>query len=182
MAGLSCSMWALSCSMWDLVPQRGIEPGPSALGVQSLTHWTTREVPLRWLLEFHQVLRWWTFQREELECWDLGRVAHGFLALSLIAFSQTLCSAAALRCSFESCLPLCYLLFVFLWWVKNILKSGQTQKFVTQFGLKKSQWLFLHLENCDILALDRFKLFKILNNILLRCETWTNHLKKFLIN
>ena len=31
--------------MWDLVPGPRIEPGPPALGVQSLTHWTTREVP-----------------------------------------------------------------------------------------------------------------------------------------
>ena len=31
--------------MRDLVPQPGIEPWPPALGVQSLTHWTTKEVP-----------------------------------------------------------------------------------------------------------------------------------------
>ena len=30
---------------WDLVPQPGIEPRPLALGVRSLTHRTTREVP-----------------------------------------------------------------------------------------------------------------------------------------
>ena len=57
--GLSCGTWdlelqhvdfivaacgLLSCSIWDLVPQPGIKPGPPALGVQSLTHWTTREV------------------------------------------------------------------------------------------------------------------------------------------
>ena len=34
----------LSCSMWDLVPWPGTEPGPPALGVWSLSHWTTREV------------------------------------------------------------------------------------------------------------------------------------------
>ena len=34
-----------SCCMWDLVPRPGMEPGPLALGVQSLSHWTTREVP-----------------------------------------------------------------------------------------------------------------------------------------
>ena len=34
-----------SCGMWDLVPWPGIEPGPPALGAQSLSHWTTREVP-----------------------------------------------------------------------------------------------------------------------------------------
>ena len=35
----------LSCSMWDLVPWPGIESRPPALGAQSLSHWTTREVP-----------------------------------------------------------------------------------------------------------------------------------------
>ena len=36
----------LSCGIWDLVPWPGIEPGSPALGVQSLSHWSTREVPL----------------------------------------------------------------------------------------------------------------------------------------
>ena len=31
--------------MWDLVPWPGIEPGPLALGIQSLSRWTTRQVP-----------------------------------------------------------------------------------------------------------------------------------------
>ena len=35
----------LSWGMWDLVPQPGIKPGPPALGAQSLSHWTTTEVP-----------------------------------------------------------------------------------------------------------------------------------------
>ena len=34
-----------SCGMWDLVPWSGIKAGPPALGAQSLSHWTTREVP-----------------------------------------------------------------------------------------------------------------------------------------
>ena len=42
---LSWRMRTLSCGMRDLVPRPGIEPGPPALGAQSLTHWTTREVP-----------------------------------------------------------------------------------------------------------------------------------------
>ncbi|XP_042110567.1 WW domain-binding protein 4 isoform X3 [Ovis aries] len=33
------------CSTWGPVPQPRIEPGPSALGTQSLSHWTAREVP-----------------------------------------------------------------------------------------------------------------------------------------
>ena len=41
----SCDMQTLSCVMWDLVPWPRIEPGAPALGVQSLSHWTTREVP-----------------------------------------------------------------------------------------------------------------------------------------
>ena len=38
--------------MWDL-SSSGIEPTPSALEVQSLNSWTTREVPLLWLLLVH---------------------------------------------------------------------------------------------------------------------------------
>ena len=46
---LGCAVSAVargivSCSMRGEGP--GKKPGPSALGVQSLTHWTTREVPL----------------------------------------------------------------------------------------------------------------------------------------
>ena len=35
----------LSCGRWDLAPWPGNEPKPPALGVCSLNHWTTREVP-----------------------------------------------------------------------------------------------------------------------------------------
>ena len=35
----------LSFGMWDLVPWPGIEPMAPAPGAQSLSHWTTREVP-----------------------------------------------------------------------------------------------------------------------------------------
>ena len=41
-----CNTPTLSYSMWDLIPPPGIEPGPPALGVGSLSHWTTREVPV----------------------------------------------------------------------------------------------------------------------------------------
>ena len=34
------------CSMWDLVPWPGIKPQAPVLGVWSLSHWTTREVPM----------------------------------------------------------------------------------------------------------------------------------------
>ena len=42
---LCCGLWIHSCDTWDLVPWPGIEPGPPALGVWSLSHWTTREIP-----------------------------------------------------------------------------------------------------------------------------------------
>ena len=32
--------------MWDPVPRAGIESRPPALGAWSLSHWTTREVPV----------------------------------------------------------------------------------------------------------------------------------------
>ena len=38
------NMRSLSWGLWDLVPWLGVEPGPPALGAQSLNHWTTREV------------------------------------------------------------------------------------------------------------------------------------------
>ena len=46
--------WAvpgLSCGSWDLVPRPGSEPGPPALGVWRLIHWTTTEVHERHFLK-----------------------------------------------------------------------------------------------------------------------------------
>ena len=40
---VACKM--ASCGMWDLVLWPRIKLRPPALGVQSLSHWTTREVP-----------------------------------------------------------------------------------------------------------------------------------------
>ena len=42
----SCHMKALICSVWDLVPQPGVKPRTSVLGVQSLNHWITKEAPM----------------------------------------------------------------------------------------------------------------------------------------
>ena len=42
---LVAQVYLFGCGMWDLVPWPGIEPGSPALGAQSLSHWTTREVP-----------------------------------------------------------------------------------------------------------------------------------------
>ena len=44
-SSLSCDMLIFSCGMWDLVPPRGMEPRPPALGARNLSHWTTGEVP-----------------------------------------------------------------------------------------------------------------------------------------
>ena len=43
---VALAMPGLSYGMWTLGPQPGIEPQAPALGVQSLSHWTTREVPV----------------------------------------------------------------------------------------------------------------------------------------
>ena len=51
----SCSIQTLSCSLWDLVSWPGIEPGPPALGAQSLSYWTFREVSLYF---FHSSVKW----------------------------------------------------------------------------------------------------------------------------
>ena len=48
MLGLSCRIF--SCGMWDLIPWPVFEPGPPVLGVQHLSHLTTREVPPQNLL------------------------------------------------------------------------------------------------------------------------------------
>ena len=47
-----------SCTMWVLVPW-GIEPGPPALGVWSLSHWTPREVPKLLLFQRSSALGIW---------------------------------------------------------------------------------------------------------------------------
>ena len=46
MLGLNCSTHGIHCCTWDLVLRQGIEPGLPALGMQSLSHWTSREVPV----------------------------------------------------------------------------------------------------------------------------------------
>ena len=38
-------MLGLSCGVWNPVSRPGIEPWPTALGMRSLSHWTTEEVP-----------------------------------------------------------------------------------------------------------------------------------------
>lgn len=41
----TCTMWTLSCHSWDLVSWTGIKLRHPPLGAQSLSHWTTSEVP-----------------------------------------------------------------------------------------------------------------------------------------
>ena len=64
----------LGCGMWDLVPWPGIEPEPPALGVWSLSHWTTREVlPAHLLNEspsFSWHHSWWPSKHLPKSCSD----------------------------------------------------------------------------------------------------------------
>ena len=66
---------SLSCSMWDLVPPPGIELRPPALGEQSISHSTTREVPKSGVLFFFPWLHWvFLSSQAQLPCsmWDLS--------------------------------------------------------------------------------------------------------------
>ena len=56
----------LSCGIWDLVPWPGIKPGCPTLGVWSLSHWTTREVPVLFLRDK------WEWELMSRSCNDLG--------------------------------------------------------------------------------------------------------------
>ena len=46
-----------SCIMWNLVSWPGLKPGPPALGVWNLSHWTTREVSVGELLDDEWIYR-----------------------------------------------------------------------------------------------------------------------------
>ena len=51
----------LCCRMWDFIFRPEIEPGSLALGVQSLSHWTTREVPKYPFSQREQYQRFWQY-------------------------------------------------------------------------------------------------------------------------
>ena len=53
-----------SCSMWDLVPWPEFEPRAPALQVQSLSHWTIREISLKKLL----IKKKLDFSKKEVGC------------------------------------------------------------------------------------------------------------------
>ena len=61
-----CDMRTPSCSMDDLVPWPGMEPGWPALGVQSLSHWTTREIPFCLIFKVKKI-------KAGINRWDLIR-------------------------------------------------------------------------------------------------------------
>ena len=69
-----------SCGIRDLVPQPGIQPGPPALGAQSLSHWITGKFHLLLFIVFFMYF-WscWAFTAECLfsSCgeWELPFVA-----------------------------------------------------------------------------------------------------------
>ena len=58
MSSLVATCKLFNCSMWDLVPWPGVESRSPALGVQSLSHWATREVP-SFASELNSVLFYW---------------------------------------------------------------------------------------------------------------------------
>ena len=69
----SYGMQTLCGGLWDLVPQPGIEPGPSAFGVWNLSHWTTREVPLTSFWKW-QTWQYWAYPPTEVGSLAWGEV------------------------------------------------------------------------------------------------------------
>ena len=66
-----------SCGTQDLVPWPGIKPGPPVLGVHSLNHWTTGEVPVLTFYKYAHFppvflplslipVEWYIFTREHI--------------------------------------------------------------------------------------------------------------------
>ena len=53
---LSLSFLATPCGMWILVSRVGIKLLPSAMDVWNLNHWTSRDVPLSFLMEMFNLL------------------------------------------------------------------------------------------------------------------------------
>ena len=53
---VACGLF--SCGVWDLVPCLGIKPEPLALGARSLSHWTTRQVPVHPILTSMPAASW----------------------------------------------------------------------------------------------------------------------------
>ena len=87
----------LSCSMSDLVPRPGIEPGPPTLWAQSLSPWTSRDVPAFLLYEsfLHQPsLRVGSTQWLLLWLFPL----HGILFLETNLASSFTSSGSLLKC------------------------------------------------------------------------------------
>lgn len=67
---LPCRMPSLSCGKWDLVPWAGMEPKPPALGAQSLSYRTTREIP--YSTEYWPVYIVNRFTYRTLQIWKLS--------------------------------------------------------------------------------------------------------------
>ena len=63
-----------------VVPWPEIEPVPSALGLQSLNHWTTREVPLSLLLTTCGMNVWWKIDLREYRSLWMSSHRQGVLA------------------------------------------------------------------------------------------------------
>ena len=77
-----CHARHFSCSMWDLVLLPGIEPWPPVLGAQSLSHWTTREVPPE--VSFRICMCAKSLQScltlcDPMDCYPPGSSVHGIL-------------------------------------------------------------------------------------------------------
>ena len=79
--------------MQDLAPRPGIEPGPPALGVCSLNHWTTREVPPHCGFDSHFP----NGVEHSFICFCIP-----FLYIFYIWYMYTICISSLEKCLFKS--------------------------------------------------------------------------------
>ena len=91
----ACGLLVAAC-MQDLVPRPRIEPRPPALRARSVTHWTTREVPLLLLLNC-----------TVLHAWGGGRVSYPCIL-------QT-------QCALHFCFLFIYVIHNISWRLRNWL-------------------------------------------------------------
>ena len=82
----------LSCGIWELVPWPGIKPRPPALGAQSLSHWTTREVSHFSIVLFFSF--WYCFSSFPSSDIHVELVVH-WMFVSLLKFIEALTSSVA---------------------------------------------------------------------------------------
>ena len=161
----------LSYSVWNLVPWRGIEPMSPGLEVQSLSHWTTWEVPgLFFFFFFPFIAQDWSLFHSFWfgtccsiifdicnVAWVVGKSTKGFSGLKfhpncemLVVFSATKCTAGYIASPWNH--------FLSENWGSRFLTFLCHMRSACAFGLET----VIFLLNSFPLASQNFKIFPFL--------------------